>query len=176
MKTIPILLLILVLPAMVSGDQVYRWVDEKGVVYFTDDLAAIPEDQRNDAENRQMPGSEPRSTVVAPTEDKDEDILIEDDLKEKDEKWWRSRAEKWRLRLQAGYDDYEKVRLQYNTKVAEYNTSKDPDEQKDIKAELEEMQADMKRFKSDIESARKMTEEVLPAQAQKAGKPIEWVR
>ena len=31
-------------------------------------------------------------------------------------------------------------------------------------------------FMAHFEKARKMTEEVLPSQAQKAGKPLEWVR
>jgi len=34
----------------------------------------------------------------------------------------------------------------------------------------------MEKHKVEIEKARRMKEEVLPSQVEKAGKPLEWVR
>ena len=36
--------------------EMYKWVDEKGTVHFTDDLSKIPEKHRSDADPRKMPG------------------------------------------------------------------------------------------------------------------------
>jgi len=182
-KAIVALLVLLSFPALVIGGQVYQWVDEDGVVHFTDTPEVVPEDYRVEAETWDMPEGQPGRSLdeIADEEDEgsleeEEGILIEDDLKEKDEAWWRSRAEKWRERLQAGYDDYERLRLRYNDMATEFNKSKDPDKREKMKAELDQMQMEMEKSKADIDKARKMTEEGLPSQAQKAGKPLEWVR
>lgn len=181
MKAIVVFLMILCFPLLVNGDEVYRWVDDQGVIHFTDDPGTVPEDYRSKAEVREMPGRPPARLLDEEDEgilvnEEDEGILVDDDLKAKDEKWWRNRAKKWKIRLQAAYDDYERVRLQYNDMATEFNASKDPDKRNKIKAELDKMQMEMERFMADIEKARKMKEEVLPSQAQKAGKPLEWVR
>jgi len=180
MKGFVVLGFIFCLSVMVNAAEVYRWVDDQGVTHFTDDPGAVPEGYRNEAERLEMPGETPEvETEISPVEvleEEDEGILVEDDLKEKDEEWWRNRTKKWKERLQAAYDNYEGVRLRYNTMATEFNTAKDPDERNRLKAELDEMQMEMERFRADIEKARKMTEEVLPSQVEKAGKPLEWVR
>lgn len=48
-----VLLLIFFVPH--SYGEMYKWVDEKGVVHFTDDLSKIPEKYRPDAEIRKSP-------------------------------------------------------------------------------------------------------------------------
>jgi clan AA aspartic protease (TIGR02281 family) len=49
-----ILLFIIMMAIFVppSYGEMYKWVDEKGTVYFTDDLSSIPEKYRQDAETR----------------------------------------------------------------------------------------------------------------------------
>jgi len=176
MKGIAVLLMFFCFPPLVIADDVYQWVDDRGVTHFTDNPAAVPENYRSEAESREMLGTEAGPSLTELTDEEAEGILIEDDFKEKDEEWWRNRAEKWRTRLQAGYDEYERVRLRYNATATESNALKDPEKQKELKAELDKMQIEMKRSMADIDKARKMIEEVLPSQAKKAGKPLEWVR
>jgi clan AA aspartic protease (TIGR02281 family) len=53
-----IILLAILVPS--SYGQMYRWVDEKGTVHFTDDLSTIPEKYRSGAETRK-PTKEPSS-------------------------------------------------------------------------------------------------------------------
>jgi clan AA aspartic protease (TIGR02281 family) len=52
-----IILLIIVLIAFIpaSYGEMYKWVDEKGTIHFTDDLSSIPEKYRPDAETRKPP-------------------------------------------------------------------------------------------------------------------------
>lgn len=176
MKGILIFLMVFCFPLFVNGGEVYRWVDDQGVTHFTDDAGAVPENYRNKTEMRDLSESIPTGFLGEDTGEEYEGILVEDDLKEKDEKWWRDRAEKWQARLQAAYDGYEKVRLRYNAMATEFNASKDPEKRNKLKTQLDQMQIEMKGFMADIKKARKMVEEVLPSEAQKAGKPLEWVR
>jgi len=55
MKRALLLIVVLVALAYPAGAEMYRWVDEKGTVHFTDDLSKIPEKYRPDAETRKGP-------------------------------------------------------------------------------------------------------------------------
>jgi aspartyl protease family protein len=55
MKRALVLVVVLVALAYPAGAEMYRWVDEKGTVHFTDDLSTIPERFRPDAETRKDP-------------------------------------------------------------------------------------------------------------------------
>jgi clan AA aspartic protease (TIGR02281 family) len=49
-----VILIILMIPSAARA-QVYKWTDEKGNIYFTDDDSKIPEKYRTDAESRKVP-------------------------------------------------------------------------------------------------------------------------
>jgi clan AA aspartic protease (TIGR02281 family) len=51
----PLIIIILVFLVPSSYGEMYKWVDEKGTVHFTDDLSNIPEKYREDAETRKPP-------------------------------------------------------------------------------------------------------------------------
>ena len=57
----PLLLLIITLGvwAASSYGEMYKWVDEKGTVHFTDDLSTIPEKYHEEAETRKPPKETP---------------------------------------------------------------------------------------------------------------------
>lgn len=56
-------------PSSLPAQEVYRWVDEKGSVYFTDNFDSIPEKYRSKAEKRKLPVSvqgQPQSSQSLP--------------------------------------------------------------------------------------------------------------
>ena len=55
MKFIILLIIIFVVIVPPVYGEMYKWVDEKGTVHFTDDLSSIPEKYRQDAETRKPP-------------------------------------------------------------------------------------------------------------------------
>ncbi len=55
MKAITLLIILLVVLVSPGYGEMYKWVDEKGTVHFTDDLSSIPEKYRQDAETRKPP-------------------------------------------------------------------------------------------------------------------------
>ena len=64
MKFLTSFIMVLALLVPSSFGQMYKWVDEKGTVHFTDDLSTIPEKNREGAETRkpqkEPPTSKPR--------------------------------------------------------------------------------------------------------------------
>ncbi len=72
MRLAILLMMMLVVLVPSSYGEMYKWVDEKGTVHFTDDLSSIPEKYRPDAETRkpaketgtpqQRPQEKPRSS------------------------------------------------------------------------------------------------------------------
>ncbi len=52
---------LLILSAIPCNGQMYKWVDEKGTIHFTDDISNIPERYRPDAETRK-PSKETRES------------------------------------------------------------------------------------------------------------------
>ncbi len=74
MRHVFLLIILLVVAAFPAHAEMYKWVDEKGSVHFTDDLSKIPERYRFDAESRKTPKEvsppkkekEPASTPALP--------------------------------------------------------------------------------------------------------------
>jgi clan AA aspartic protease (TIGR02281 family) len=55
MKVLISFIIVLAVLVASSYGEVYKWVDEKGTVHFTDDLSSIPEKYREEAETRKPP-------------------------------------------------------------------------------------------------------------------------
>jgi clan AA aspartic protease (TIGR02281 family) len=55
MKVAILSVLILIIFASPGYGEMYKWVDEKGTVHFTDDISTIPEKYREDVEERKAP-------------------------------------------------------------------------------------------------------------------------
>jgi len=61
MRTAILFSILFVLFACPAYGEMYKWVDEKGTVHFTDDPSSIPEKYRTDAESRKTPKDVPAS-------------------------------------------------------------------------------------------------------------------
>jgi len=57
------LLAILIALALPASAEMYKWVDEKGTVHFTDDISSIPEKYRENVEERETPKGTPDQEV-----------------------------------------------------------------------------------------------------------------
>ena len=63
MKTVFFLVTILMVLALPAAAEMYKLVDEKGTVHFTDDISSIPEKYREDVEERKTPKGTPQQEV-----------------------------------------------------------------------------------------------------------------
>ncbi len=86
------LLAILIALALPASAQMYKWVDEKGTVHFTDDVSSIPEKYRENIEERKTPKGIPDQEVTekrtpAPAQKPSEPQGFEVNLVRRNELW-----------------------------------------------------------------------------------------
>ena len=90
-KTFLILTILMALALPVSAEM-YKWVDEKGTVHFTDDISSIPEKYREDVEERETSKETPDQEVrekpaPAPAQKSSEPEGFEVNLVRRSELW-----------------------------------------------------------------------------------------
>ncbi len=168
------------------GQGVYRWVDEKGIVHFSDDLSLVPEiyrDQVLKAKPPQEPASPP--SIESPKrmgEEKEIESAPESAPEQKDilgrgEEWWRATASEWNEKLNAARTNYENAYSEWKSKQQELETSQfKPDSLKrKLKAETKVLEEKAKDWEKQMEEARNMLENVLPKQARDYRADPEWL-
>src|SRR3972149_3727065 len=99
MKRTPfIILFIFFLISQASIAQVYRWVDEKGVTHFTDDMTQVPEKYRPKAESIEAYQEKEDTKVEGELTPKKNEESYKDRLG-RGEEYWKGRVEEWRKKL-----------------------------------------------------------------------------
>jgi hypothetical protein len=180
------------------GKEVYRWVDEKGTVHFTDDLGLVPEKYRGQVQ-RESPPKEPPPPQPAPTgppspqpaapppvgipdrtgaENKAAPASGQKDLLGRGEEWWRAKAREWNEKLLNAQKNYENAYREWKSKEQELESSKfKPDSLKrKLKAEIIILEGKAKDLEKQVEEAKDMVEKVLPKQAQDDRANPEWLK
>ena len=170
-----LLILLSILIAEVSFGGVYKWVDEKGVVHFTDDATQIPEKYRRAIEERsvQEETKEPKSEdELAPK--KKEDTYR--DRVGRGEDYWKGRVEEWKKKLENLQGTVENLRIKYNELTEKFNTSKSSVERATIRNERELIKNQMDQYRSQIAEAKEMLERKIPEEAALYKAKPEWVK
>jgi hypothetical protein len=119
-----LILLTFVFPAY--GANIYKWVDEKGVVNFTDDFNNVPFAHRGQVEVREylteggspLTASERPSPSVA-SKPKEE---IRTDIYGQDETWWREKVRPWRERLEEATKNRDRIQNEIVRRAEELST------------------------------------------------------
>lgn len=73
-----------------SFSEVYKWIDEEGVIHFSDDLTPIPEKYRSKIEKMGFSYEEGKKEELT------EKRVNEKDQLGRGEEYWRSRVEEWK--------------------------------------------------------------------------------
>jgi Domain of unknown function (DUF4124) len=178
--------------AVAFGQEVYRWVDEKGVVHFTDDLGQIPEKYRGQFQRVRPPDESPPVQPTSPpsigtpkgTPGAREirptpgSATGEKDILGRGEEWWRAKMREWNEKLINAQKSYESTYSEWKAKEQEIETSKfKPDSLKrKLKAESIALEEKAKDLGKQVEEAKNMIEKVLPKQAQEDGANPEWLK
>jgi len=119
-----LILLTFVFPAY--GANIYKWVDEKGVVNFTDDFNNVPSAYRGQVEVREYltEGGSPLTTVERPSPSvaskPEEEIRA--DLYGRDETWWREKVRPWRERLEEATKNRDRIQNEIVRRAEELGT------------------------------------------------------
>ncbi|MCJ7803289.1 MAG: DUF4124 domain-containing protein, partial [Desulfobacterales bacterium] len=109
MKRILVIFLFIFFISEISFAEVYRWVDEKGVVYFTDDITQVSEKYRSKAEKILLPEGKEETKVEGELTPKRKEETYKDRLG-RGEDYWKGRVEEWRKKLRDLQDRLETLR------------------------------------------------------------------
>jgi hypothetical protein len=162
------------------GQEIYRWVDEKGTVHFADDFTLVPEKYRNQIQKRKPPEKplpSPARPAAAPqvnepTADQKKDLLG------RGEEWWRAKIKEWNDKLQNAQKNYDLVYYDLKQKEKELAEAKfKPDSLKrKLKAEIKELENKLKDREKERDEAKNMVEKILPKQAADDGADPAWLK
>lgn len=174
MKGALLIMAVLLFASVGRTGEVLKWVDERGVVHFTDDGASVPEEYRDQIERRDLPEGRGTSPGSAP-----ETKAVSEgprDRHGRGEDYWVNRAKEIKDQLDRVYKEYERVRLEYNDLVAQYNATRSRGKRRQYQERIESLQKELNSRREDVERTKKLLEKALPEEAKRAGAPAEWVK
>ena len=176
MKTLIFILLFLFTVSLSHAD-VYKWVDEKGIVHFTDDITQIPEKYRRAIEEVEIEVGEEKTETKQEGEGpqkKQEDSYK--DRSGRGEEYWKGRVEEWRKKLQSLQERVESLRLRYNELTEKFNSSKSSVQRATIRNDREQVKNQMDELRVQIGEAKEMLEKKIPEEASLYGARPEWIK
>ncbi len=177
----PLILWIIVSSGMATGQEIYRWVDEKGVVHFTDDLTKVPERYQDQVKTKKLT-KEPPSPSPIPAEvavpRESESLPVTKDLLGRGEEWWQAKVREWNDKLKEAQKNYETAYSAWKAKERELEESKfKPDSLKRrIRAEIKILEEKTMGWERQVEEAKTMLEKVLPKQAEDYKANPNWLK
>jgi hypothetical protein len=159
----------------ISFAEVYKWVDEKGVVNFTDDILQVPEKYRPKAEKMVLPeGKEEIKGEGESTSKKKEEVHR--DRVGRGEDYWKGRVEEWKKKLMDSQERLESLRIKYNELTERFNDSKSTAERANLRRERDQIKNEMDQHKTQIEEAKNMLDKKIPEEAELYKAKPEWLK
>jgi hypothetical protein len=150
----------------------YRYVDEDGKEFFTNDLKQVPQEYRSSAvvvrpdESRVSVGERPLAKTKSPvTGDEHKDKYG------KGEEYWRKKAANLRLKLRDQQDDYALVLKQLDDQ--DQPPKKIGGKKKKSRSSLEKKKM---KLENDMAKTRRRLEVDLPEEARRADAYPGWIR
>ena len=166
--------------SLAFSQEIYRWMDEKGTVHFTDDLTLVPEKFRDQVHRKRLP-QEPSPSPQPPeigTRPSAQPSPDRRDLLGRDEQWWREKVKEWEDKFQNAQKNYEKAYQTLRAKEKELadSTFKPNSVRRRMKAETKELEEKAKAAEKEVEEAKRMLEKVLPGQAEEDRADPKWLK
>jgi hypothetical protein len=159
----------------ISFAEVYKWVDENGVVYFTDDMIQIPEKYRSKAERIGLPEEKGEPKVEGESTPKKKEEPYRDRLG-RGEEYWKGRVEEWRKKLTESQARLQGLRMRYNELTEKFNDSKSTAERATLRRERDQVKNEMDQLKIQIDEATNMIEKKIPEEAEIYKAKPQWVK
>ncbi len=156
--------IILILLAFISpayAATIYKWVDEKGVVNFTDDYNNVPSSYRDRVEVKYYPtehylteGVAPAYTDVSPQKRAE----AKTDIYGRDETWWREKVHPWKEQLKEATANYERLHGEFMAKAEELSERRfgSRTQYKTNIIQLDQVKEEMFKYGDQIAEAKEM--------------------
>jgi hypothetical protein len=115
MKVLMLLLMIVIvlLAQALQAATVYKWVDQEGVVNYTDDYSKVPALYRDRVEVLEFFIEKEPLVQTLQTAPRIKEGIRTADIYGRDETWWREKVRPWKEQLKEATENYERVREEY---------------------------------------------------------------
>jgi len=158
-----------------SFAEVYKWVDDKGVVHFTDDIIQIPEKYRPQIE-RLEPSEGRVGTKIEGDSSPAKKGETNQDRTVTGEEYWKGRVEEWKKKLNDAQERANNFTIKYNELTERFNESKSSAERSNLRKERDEIKTEIEKCKTQIEEAKYMLEKRIPEEAEAFKAKPEWIK
>ena len=169
------LILFFIIFSKISLAEVYKWVDEKGVVHFTDDMMHIPEKYRPIMDKIDIPEWKVENKREGETTEKKKVGIYMDQLG-RGEEYWRSKIGEWNKKLKAYQERVDHLKIKYNEIVNKINDSKSSVERANLRREKDQIKDEIEQYKNQIEEAKIMVEKKIPEEVELYQAKPEWIK
>jgi len=181
MKRILIIILFFLFISEISLAEIFKWVDEKGVVHFTDDILQVPEKYRSKVKKMGLPEriketkAEEEATPKGESTSKNKEEVYKDRLG-RGEDYWKARVEGWRNKLKDYQEELETLRTKYNELTLKINDSRNAAERGNLRGERDQIKIEIYQYKNKIEEANNMIDKKIPEEAELYKAKPEWLK
>jgi hypothetical protein len=166
MKRLFTLLILLAFVVPAYGATIYKWVDQDGVVNFTDDLSKVPPSYRNRVETEERKDVKEGVTTTPPQaripSGKEEEVRT--DVYGRDEAWWRDKVQPWKEKLREATENYEKAQRNFTKKAEELSQTnfygRSRSQTKWDVMELNRLNEEKKKYEAQVAEANEMLEKL----------------
>jgi hypothetical protein len=170
-----ILIAILLFAVPLQSAVLYRWVDNAGVMHFTDDISNVPAAYRDQVRIEKTKDTEQPATPSTPQEPpKGPDTSTD---MSQDEALWRARVRPLNQRLKEATENYERVKGNFIQKSEEL-TGRRFGSRTQIKmnvAELDQLRQEVEKCEDEIAQLKNMLKKISD-EAQASGANPEWLQ
>jgi hypothetical protein len=176
MMKILILLILLMFSSPGYAMTAYKWVDEKGVLGFTDDLGIVPPEYRDQVS---IEVTEETPSVRVSASPQAAPLKIEEaktDIYGLGETYWRERIRPWKDQLKEATENYERVHKKF-IESAEELSQRRYGSRTQVKMniiELDRLNMDRMGYEAQIEEAKEKLAKISN-EAKESGADPEWI-
>ncbi len=175
MKFVILILLMTLLASPLEAHTFYKWVDEKGIVNYTDDYNNIPSAYRDRVEIQWVHEQGPFPPIQKIAPQKGEGTRT--DIYGQDEAYWRGKVRSWKEFLKAAEANYDRAHEKFMEKATELSRlrfgSRTQYKMKII--ELDNAKEEMVKYASQIAEAKEGLEKISK-EAQEVKANPDWLR
>jgi hypothetical protein len=175
---------------LATGQEAYRWVDEKGTIHFADDLSQIPEKYLDQVQKKKFQQEPSASAPAAPAPGRAAPQSVSKqpapagrpserkDILGRGEDWWRGQVREWNTRLFAAQKSFEAAALELKNKEKELDQAKSKSDflKRKLAAEQTALKEKVAGFKKQMDDAKDMLERGLPKQAEEYQADPNWLK
>jgi hypothetical protein len=177
MKELLIFLILLMFSVSAYGTTVYKWVDKRGVVNFSDDYTKVPpafRDRVKSGEYAQQGKTIASAKRMVPATKEE----IKTDVYGRDETWWRGKVRPWEEELKEASEKYENAQKEYMEQaegLGPYNFGKmSLTQYQMLSSRLEVLRQEMEMYQGQMAEADEMLNK-LSKEAKETGADPAWL-